>query len=66
MENIVQENTHTYYWSGTITTTAGKVYDFDYKNIVKGSGYGQQSEHTEHNVFNRNATDKKPQSSRRR
>ena len=35
----VQENTRTYYWSGTITTTAGKVYDFDYKNIVKGSGY---------------------------
>jgi len=30
----VQENTRTYYWSGTITTTAGKVYDFDYKNIV--------------------------------
>ncbi|MCD7717021.1 MAG: hypothetical protein LUI39_11315, partial [Lachnospiraceae bacterium] len=35
----VQENTRTYYWSGTITTTAGKVYDCDYKNIVKGSGY---------------------------
>lgn len=35
----VQENTRTYYWSGTITTTAGKVYEFDYQNIVKGSGY---------------------------
>ncbi|MCD8336239.1 MAG: hypothetical protein LUD18_03015 [Lachnospiraceae bacterium] len=35
----VQENTRSYYWAGTITTTAGKVYSFDYSDIVKGSGY---------------------------
>ncbi|MCD8395887.1 MAG: hypothetical protein LUD12_01635 [Lachnospiraceae bacterium] len=35
----VQENARTYYWSGTITTTAGKTYTFDYQDIVKGSGY---------------------------
>jgi len=35
----VQENTRSYYWAGTITTTAGKVYAFDYSDIVKGSGY---------------------------
>ena len=35
----VQKNTRNYYWSGTITTTDGTVYEFDYDDILKGSGY---------------------------
>ncbi len=35
----VTENTRNYYWAGTITTTAGKVYEFGYSDILKGSGY---------------------------
>ena len=35
----VQENTRSYYWTGKITTTAGMVYEFEPKDIVKGSGY---------------------------
>ena len=35
----VQENTRSYYWTGKITTTTGTVYDFEPKDIVKGSGY---------------------------
>ena len=35
----VQENTRSYYWTGKITTTAGTVYEFEPKDIVKGSGY---------------------------
>ena len=35
----VQENTRRYYWTGTITTTKGVVYEFGPGDIVKGSGY---------------------------
>ena len=35
----VQKNTRNYYWSGTITTTDGTVYEFGYDDILKGSGY---------------------------
>ena len=35
----VQENTRSYYWTGKITTTKGMVYEFEPKDIVKGSGY---------------------------
>ncbi|MCD7923135.1 MAG: hypothetical protein LUG27_12040 [Clostridiales bacterium] len=35
----VTANTRSYYWAGTITTTAGKVYEFGYSDILKGSGY---------------------------
>ncbi len=35
----VQENTRSYYWTGKITTNAGTVYEFEPKDIVKGSGY---------------------------
>lgn len=35
----VQENTREYYWTGKITTKAGKEYLFGYEDIVKGSGY---------------------------
>ena len=35
----VQKNTRNYYWSGTITTTDGTIYAFDYDDILKGSGY---------------------------
>lgn len=34
-----QENTREYYWTGKITTKAGKEYPFGYRDIVKGSGY---------------------------
>ena len=35
----VQENTRSYYWTGKITTAKGSVYEFEPKDIVKGSGY---------------------------
>lgn len=35
----VKANTRKYYWTGTITTTTGTVYNFDQDDIVKGSGY---------------------------
>ena len=35
----IQENTRSFSWSGKITTTAGTVYRFENKDIVKGSGY---------------------------
>ena len=35
----VTKNTRNYYWAGTITTTAGRVYAFGYGDILKGSGY---------------------------
>jgi len=35
----VQENTRRQKWSGRITTTSGKKYEFTDKDIVKGSGY---------------------------
>ena len=35
----VKAKTRHYYWSGKITTTAGRVYSFDQEDIVKGSGY---------------------------
>lgn len=37
--DAVKQNTRKYEWSGTITTKAGKVYEFGAKDIVKGSGY---------------------------
>lgn len=38
-KTAIQDNTRSFFWSGTITTTAGKVYPFENKDIVKGSGY---------------------------
>ena len=38
-KNAVRQNTRKYDWFGSITTKAGKVYDFTSKDIVKGSGY---------------------------
>lgn len=38
-KTAIQDNTRSFFWSGTITTTAGKVYPFENKAIVKGSGY---------------------------
>lgn len=35
----VQSNSRKFYWTGRITTKAGKVYPFGYEDIVKGSGY---------------------------
>ena len=35
----VQENTRRYYWTGRITTVSGSVHEFEYRDIVKGSGY---------------------------
>lgn len=35
----IQDNTRSFYYAGTITTPAGIVYEFDSKDIVKGSGY---------------------------
>ena len=38
-KNAVRQNTRKYEWYGTITTKAGKKYQFTAKDIVKGSGY---------------------------
>lgn len=35
----IQSKTRRYYWTGIITTTAGQVYEFGPRDIVKGSGY---------------------------
>jgi len=35
----VKANTRSYYWTGTITTTDGTVYEITQEDIVKGSGY---------------------------
>lgn len=35
----VKQNTRNYYWTGKITTSAGAVYEFTPRDIVKGSGY---------------------------
>lgn len=35
----VQSNSRKFYWTGRITTKAGKVYPFGYEDIVKCSGY---------------------------
>ena len=37
--SAVQENTRNYKWTGRITTVTGTVYEFENKDIVKGSGY---------------------------
>ena len=37
-KTAIQDNTRSFSWSGTITTTSGKVYPFETKDIVKGSG----------------------------
>lgn len=38
-KTAIQENTRSFTWSGTITTTAGREYAFTNEDIVKGSGY---------------------------
>lgn len=38
-KNAVRQNTRKYEWHGSITTKAGKVYEFGARDIVKGSGY---------------------------
>lgn len=38
-KNAVRQNTRKYEWYGSITTKAGRVYEFGAKDIVKGSGY---------------------------
>ncbi|MDD6963730.1 MAG: hypothetical protein PUJ52_01520 [Firmicutes bacterium] len=38
-KNAVRQNTRKYEWYGSITTKAGRVYEFSAKDIVKGSGY---------------------------
>ena len=38
-KTAIQDNARSFFWSGTITTTGGKVYPFENKDIVKGSGY---------------------------
>ena len=38
-KTVIQENTRSFSWSGSITTADGKVYPFENKDIVKGSGY---------------------------
>lgn len=38
-KTAIQENTRSFTWSGTITTTAGKECAFTNEDIVKGSGY---------------------------
>ncbi|KIR03812.1 hypothetical protein P261_02627 [Lachnospiraceae bacterium TWA4] len=35
----IQSSTRHYYWTGTIATKSGTVYEFTEKEIVKGSGY---------------------------
>jgi len=35
----IKANTRSYYWTGTITTTDGTVYEITQEDIVKGSGY---------------------------
>ena len=35
----IKSNTRKYYWTGTITTSDKKTYEFGNENIVKGSGY---------------------------
>lgn len=38
-KNAIRQNTRKYEWHGSITTKAGKVYEFGAREIVKGSGY---------------------------
>ena len=35
----IKSNTRKYYWTGTITTSDKKTYEFGNEDIVKGSGY---------------------------
>ena len=37
-KTAIRRQTRKFEWQGTITTTAGKVYHFTTKDIVKGSG----------------------------
>jgi len=37
--NAVQENTRVFFWTGSIETKKGVVYEFGNEDIVKGSGY---------------------------
>ena len=36
---VIKSNTRKYYWTGTITTSDKKIYEFGNEDIVKGSGY---------------------------
>lgn len=38
-KSAIQNNSRSFTWSGTIKTTAGRVYAFTNEDIVKGSGY---------------------------
>ena len=38
-QQAIKSNTRTYYWTGTITTSDKKTYEFGNEDIVKGSGY---------------------------
>lgn len=38
----IKENTREYYWTGTITTKKGTTYDFENRDILKGSAYINQ------------------------
>lgn len=38
----INENTREYYWTGTITTKKGTKYDFENRDILKGSAYINQ------------------------
>lgn len=38
-KEAIKKNSRSFYYAGTITTPAGLVYEFENKDIVKGSGY---------------------------
>ena len=38
-KEAIKKNSRSFYYAGTITTLAGMVYEFENKDIVKGSGY---------------------------
>src|SRR5574344_157527 len=38
-KKAIQDNTRNYYWTGKIITKDEKEYDFENRDIVKGSGY---------------------------
>ena len=38
-QKAISESSRSFFWTGTITTKAGKKYTFGNKDIVKGSGY---------------------------
>ena len=38
-KKAISESSRSFFWTGEITTKQGKIYAFDNKDIVKGSGY---------------------------